>query len=105
MDAFFDMLWLYIKLLLLIPIFCVGIVIVMGVALLIINGVLKVLGYIFIKLDVICTKNIILQKIWNTIVTIGMIIIILGFITLWICMGSGSCNVNRYDDHLEWYKK
>lgn len=105
MDAFFDMLWLYIKLLLLVPIFCVGIVIVMGVALLIINGVLKVLGYIFIKLDAICTKNIILQKIWNTIVTIGMIIIILGFITLWICMGSGSCNVNRYDDHLEWYKK
>ena len=101
MDAFFDVLWLY----LLFPILALGFMIVMCVALLIINGVLKVLGYIFTKLDAICTKNIILQKIWNTIVTIGMIIIILGVITLWICMGSGSCNVNRYDDHLEWYKK
>lgn len=93
MSAFFDMLWLYFKLLLLLPIFGLGFIIVMGAALLMISGVFKVLGYIFIKLDSICTKNIILQKIWNTIVTIGMIIIVLGVITLWICMGSGSCNV------------
>lgn len=105
MSAFFDMLWLYFKLLLLLPILWLGLMVVMFV----IGGVFKVLGkvlgYIFIKLDSICTKNIILQKIWNTIVNIGMIIIVLGFITLWICMGSRSCNVNRYDNHLEWYNK
>ncbi len=105
MSAFFDGLWLYIKLLLLTPIFLLGVMIVGLVVGGVITGVSNVFGYIFTKLDAICTKNIILQKIWYMILAIGGIIVALGVIIAIISINIRSCSVDRYDSHLEWYRR
>lgn len=100
-----DTLWLYIKLLLLTPVLLLAICVV-G---LVIGGIgsiiCSMLGYIIEKIDTICTKNIILQKIWNIIVSVGITIIVLGLITTIIGINIKSCNVDRYDSHLEWYRR
>ena len=105
MNAFFDGLWLYLKLLLLLPILGLGVTIVMFVIGGVITGASNVFGYIFTKLDAICTQNIILQKIWYMILAIGGIIVALGVIIAIISINIRSCNVDRYDSHLEWYRR
>lgn len=105
MDTFFDDLWLYIKLLLLTPIFMLGAMIVMFVIGGVITGTSNVFEYIFTKLNAICAKNIILLKIWYMILAIGGIIVVLGVIIAIISINIRSCSVDRYDSHLEWYRR
>lgn len=105
MSDFFDMLWLYLKLLLLSPIFIIVVSIAGLIIGLIFSGVFNALGYIFAKLDAICAKNMILQKIWNMIISIVAIVTVLGIAIVIIGINVRSCSVDRSDSHLEWYRR
>lgn len=105
MSTFFDSLWLYLKLLLLTPVFMIGVMIVMFVIGGIISGSSNVFEYIFEKMEAISAKNKKLQKIWYMILAIGGIIVALGVIIAIISINIRSCSVDRYDSHLEWYRR